>query len=366
MVRVGAPIIVGLLIITSLITPINSYAIHKSEKLSWQMVFLSSYPACSNYQYQILNKYDVIAEEYMNTYNLENSKYKPNCIAETKYSNYKTPDDLDLLILVYDKNIGEKDLNANDIGGFYNHVGTDRTKNHTIVFCDCPNFRFSDPVWILSHELSHFILYYKGFPQDVVEDKIHKWDAKYDYCIEAVYDESCTSASTRMYDEKSGYSWVVMALYEPGTMKGFFPSPEKKIVDSQYVVQVQKEITRWWISGKITEEDYSKTLGYMMVDDTVLTNTTSSYFDTSNIIFVDGPKDKKSDVTYYDSSSNWTKPQLDTIFSRVQFKAEPEPVVGLPDWFKTRAHLWVDDEIGDEVFLSGVQYLLTEETKKVN
>ena len=104
----------------------------------------------------------------------------------------------------------------------------------------------------------------------------------------------------------------------------------------------------------------------MMVDDTVLTNSTSSYFDTSNIIFVDGPKDKKSDVTYYDSSSNWTEAQLDTIFSRVQFKAEPEPAVGLPEWFKTRAHLWVDDEIGDEAFLSGVQYLLTEETKKTN
>ena len=365
MARTRALIVIGLILIASL-TPINSYAIHKSEKLSWQMVFLSSYPACSNYQYQILNKYDVIAEKYMNVYNLENSKYKPNCMAETNYSDYKVPDDLDLLILVYDKNIGEKDLNANDIGGFYNHVGTDKTKNHTIVFCDCPNFRFSDPVWIVTHELSHFILYYKGFPQDIVEDKIHKWDSKYDYCIESIYDDSCTSASTSMYDERAGYSWVVMALYEPGTIDGFFPAPEKKIIDSQYVVQVQKEITRWWISGKITEEDYSKTLDYMMVDDTVLTNSTSSYFDTSNIIFVDGPKDKKSDETYYDSSSNWTEAQLDTIFSRVQFKAEPEPAVGLPEWFKTRAHLWVEDEIGDEAFLSGVQYLLTEETKKTN
>ncbi|HXV38217.1 MAG TPA: hypothetical protein VD699_01395 [Nitrosopumilaceae archaeon] len=365
MARIRALIVIGLILITSL-TPIQSFAIHKSEKLSWQMVFLSSYPACSNYQYQILNKYDVIAEKYMDVYNLENSKYKPNCMSESKYSDYKVPDDLDLLILVYDKNIGEKELNGNDIGGFYNHVGTDKTKNHTIVFCDCPNFRFSDPVWILTHELSHFILYYKGFPQDIVEDKIHKWDSKYDYCIETVYDDSCTPTSTSMYDERSGYSWVVMALYEPATMTEFFPSPEKKIIDSQYVVQVQKEITRWWMSGKISEEDYSKTLSYMIVEDTVLTNTTSSYFDTSNIIFVDGPKDKKSDVTYYDSSPNWTEAQLDTIFSRVQFKAEPEPAAGLPEWFKTRAQLWVNDEIGNEEFLSGVKYLITEETQKTN
>lgn len=365
MVRITAPIVIGLIII-SIIVPIPTYGIHKSEKLSWQMVFLSSYPACSNYQYQILNKYDIIAEKYMDMYKLENSKYKPICIADIKYSNYVAPDDLDLLLLVYDKNIGEKDLNSNDIGGFYNHVGTDRTKNHTIVFCDCPNFRFSDPVWILTHELSHFVLYYKGFPQDIVEDKIHKWDAKYDYCVETVYDDSCASATTSMYDESAGYSWIVTALYEPAVVEGFFPAPEKKLIDSPYAVQIQKEITRWWILDKITEEEYSKTLGFMLMEDTILTNSTSSYFDTSNIIFIDGPKDKKSDVTYYDSSSNLTQNQLDTIFSRVKFKAESESLIGLPEWFKTRAQLWVDEEIENEAFLSGVQYLLTEKTKKTD
>ena len=35
-------------------------------------------------------------------------------MSEPKYSDYKIPGDLDLLILIYDKNIGRKELQAND------------------------------------------------------------------------------------------------------------------------------------------------------------------------------------------------------------------------------------------------------------
>ncbi len=38
-------------------------ATHLSDEFTWQLVVLSSTPACSNYHNQILNKYDEITEK---------------------------------------------------------------------------------------------------------------------------------------------------------------------------------------------------------------------------------------------------------------------------------------------------------------
>ncbi len=43
-------------------------ATHLSDEFTWQLVVLSSTPACSNYHFQILNKYDEITEKYFELY----------------------------------------------------------------------------------------------------------------------------------------------------------------------------------------------------------------------------------------------------------------------------------------------------------
>jgi len=359
-------VIVGLVLMIA-VSPNYSYATHKSEKLAWQMIFLSSYPACSNYQYQMLRVYDQIAEKYMEVYKLENSKYNPNCMSASKYSNYQVPEDLDLIILVYDRGLGRNELNANDIGGFYNHVGTDRLKNHTIVFCDCPNFKFSDPTWILTHELSHFILYYKGFGPDVVEDMIHSMDNKYDYCIEGnSYESSCSTIKTRLYLDEFAYAWTVMTPYTPAVNSSSLSNTTNTIADSAYLIDMQREITKWWLSGKIDDADYAKSLGHVIVEKEGEA-TSTSYFGTSNVVFADGPKGKTSDVTYYDVSSVWTGDQLDTIFGRIPFKADPDTSdISLPEWFKTKVLAWADRQIGDEAFFDAVEDLLKNGNIKPN
>ncbi len=356
-------VLVGIVLML-VVNPNYSYATHKSEKMTWQMLFLSSYRACSNYQYQMMNQYDLIAEKYMEMYELENSKYNAKCITETKYSSYKIPDDLDLLILIYDRNIGRKELNANDIGGFYNHVGADKTKNHSIVFCDCPNFKFSDPVWILSHELSHFILYYKGFGQHVVEDMIHSMDTRYDSCIESHNYQSCAPVKTKLHIEQLGYAWTVMTPYHPAAGDSFSLMTTNNISDSSYLIDMQREITKWWASGKIDDANYATSLGYMVSEQERI-DTHASYFETSNMVFADGPRDKKSDVTYYDMSSVWTEDQIDTIFSRIPFKAESETnETPLPQWFKEKALAWAENQIGNEEYFDMVESLIRNENAR--
>jgi len=68
------------------------------------------------------------------------------------------------------------------MGGLFTHSGPDRSINNAIIICDCPNFNYSDPVWILTHELSHFVLYFLEYDMYVIEDFVHEYDEKFDQC----------------------------------------------------------------------------------------------------------------------------------------------------------------------------------------
>ena len=104
----------------------DAFANHLSEKMKWQLVFISSEPGCANYHYQMANKFHYLTGAYLNEYGIENESYSPKCIPEVKYQqNYEKPNDLDLFVLVYDKNLGEEILQSNDVGGFYKHFGLD-------------------------------------------------------------------------------------------------------------------------------------------------------------------------------------------------------------------------------------------------
>ena len=123
-----------LMLITSPFAINDAFANHLSDELKWQLVYLSSQPACSNYHYQMTSVYHDISLKYMDLYQVEQSSYDPLCIPEKKYySNYVSPDDLDLIILIYDKDLGQKELHENKMGGLYTHSGLDRTQNHAVI-----------------------------------------------------------------------------------------------------------------------------------------------------------------------------------------------------------------------------------------
>jgi len=193
----------------------ESFASSETQ-LEWQLVFLSDKPGCANSHYSATVKYAEITEGYLGMYGVDNLKYPHMCVPDSKYfEKYTMPDSLDLLILVYDRDLGERELHANRMGGFYTHFGEDQLKNHVIVFCDCSNFYFSNPEWILSHELSHFILYYKGYNLDTIEKFVHKYDERYDYCMSERYDDSCVDTRVKLWTDSTAYNWSVLPPYSP-------------------------------------------------------------------------------------------------------------------------------------------------------
>jgi len=358
-----------LMLLTAPFSINEAFANHLSEELKWQLVYISSQPACSNYHFQMTNTFNDISLKYMDLYQIEHSSYDPLCIPEKKYySDYQSPNDLDLIILVYDRNLGEKELHENKMGGLYTHSGLDRTQNHAVIICDCANFYFSTPPWILTHELSHFILYYKNFEMSVIEDAIHVNDLKYDQCLQD-YTSDCKSSSLKLDAGHSLYSYSVMPVYEPAV--GVTNANEEKRATNlgPVVSDLSKIITKWWAVGKITDGDYANAIGYV-VDSNIL----SSHEDL-RIIMADDPIDPTP--TWVDkfkelATQNSEKPllvenPLDKMLDRIpsnlisdeeKFFSE-ENKLGLPEWFKETAAWWSQDKITDKEFKKNVEFLVT-------
>jgi len=355
---------VTMIAVLGLFVPTNSYAVHESPYITWQLVMVSSYPACSNYHYQMMNKYTDITERYFDLYQTPNTNYKPACVIEEKLAGYLAPDDLDLLILVYDRNKGRAELHSLEVGGIYSHIGKEWTHNHTIILCDCSNFKYSDPVWILSHELSHFILYYRGFDLAIVEKAIHVLDEKYDYCTEIKHDESCYAVKTRMKGELHDYT--VMKPYEEAGkiwLLKWGKQQVKPILEEPFKKDMMAEVTTWWLEGKIVDKDYLKTLEILTGQSEYNKRLAGGFAsaDRAFVILTEPPKDQiKQDI-----DSEWSMQKTLDIQEMITYTYEQqrilttdEPDKDLPQWFKSRAIWWVNEKISNEEFIAGMEYLL--------
>ena len=356
------------MLLTSPLATNQVFATHLSEDLKWQLVYLSSEPACSNYHLQMTNTYFGVTDQYLDLYQVENSEYDPLCMPESKYlSDYQSPHDLDLIVLVYDRNLGEKELHANKMGGLYSHTGLDRTNNHVIILCDCSNFYYSNPVWILSHELSHMILYYKDYEMSVIEDLIHQNDEKYDQCQET-YSDTCNSIKTKISPLDGGYAYSVMPVYKSTIKADTQNKKQNQNAVSDLVLDLSKMITKWWTVGKITDGDYANAVGYV-VDNSVL-----SSHDNSKLIMADEPLD---DAKTWDelleeiTPEYWDRPakveeNTNDVLSKVpsnfltvnEQEISDDVILGLPDWFKNTAKWWSKGKITDNEFKKNVEFLV--------
>jgi len=358
-------IVATLLIISSPITSQEVFATHISEELKWQLVFISS-QACSLYNYEKMNQYDAITEKYLEAYGLEASKYDPTCIPESQYlSEYIPANDIDLNILVYDKELGEKVLHSQKMGGLYSHTGSDRSFNHVIMICDCATFYYSDPVWILSHELSHFVLSYRNYEMSVIEDLIHSNDVQYDQCIEQGL--SCESLITKLEIESLSRSFSVMQIYKPDSLgKIGNENLDEKVRTS--VIGISKMITKWWAADKITDGDYANAIGYLVDADIIPSDENAA------ILIADEPLDDA--VTWEEKFSeinanlrgevnnqetiqkNISLPNSNTNPIQSKRSVVEQVILGLPDWFKTTAGWWAQEKITDEEFKKNIQFLV--------
>ena len=366
------PIFVIAMLLISPLAVIQSYA-EENYDVVWQLVYIKA-NICHPTDTQEATMYSELTTTYLGLYEIENVGLEPTCITDADYKNFKTSEPANLLILIYDEQLGNKFLQSNDLDGVYVHVGNDRLKNHTVVVCDCSegktSFESALTPWVLSHELSHFVLSYKGFNKLTIQETIHSLENEYDSCVaEFSVNTDCGSVKLTTRAENVARNFVVMKPYENAVGNNlikFVPSD----IDSS-ALDLHRELVNLWLLGSINDDAYMTTVEHL-VDPPVEDYTNESYIDfqipNGFIIFEEVKNsDIKWDEHLYPINS---EKNLETLFEHISYNIVDQntnvDTEEFPNWFKTRALLWSEKRISDKVFFDGIEHLVRLGTIKLS
>ena len=142
-----------------------------------------------------------------------------------------------------------------------------------------------------------------------------------------------------------------------GTLAPWTPT-QKLVVKNLY-----QQITKWWISGKLSDDDYILAIKYFAHIPSSPSIEIPYYppleiQDGFAIPIFSFEKEAENKETMVHSQE--LQQQLKIIDYLIPFEKHNtiKQQGKFPDWFKDRAILWIDDEVGDFIFLDGLEGLL--------
>ncbi len=334
--------------------------------LEWQLLFIQE-DQCK--QTDILNEvYSSLTSKYFELYQLENISHEPYCMTEFEYSEYLINEDVDLLILVYDGKLGEKILQPNKVDGLYIHSGNDRTTNHLLIMCHCSDFDSGYeqilPSWILTHELSHFVLSYKGFPRSVIHNAVHEIEEEYDNCIGTNFQSQyCDDFKLTLRPDYQTKDFAVMKPYEAAVGQKLVRYIAEDFADSK-IINLQRDLAKMWIKNEIDDNAYSNTLKNFVEGPIEFDHEFVEPFMEIKNGFVIAEKSIPKDIQWdeYLKSETQNQDYTHLLYEYIPFdldeSVEEINFETMPNWFKTRALLWSEKRISDKVFFDGVEHLI--------
>jgi len=349
----------------------NSYASYGSEKLHWQIVYLADEDECLQTDLQKIQEYDNLVKNYFGLYQFDTFNYEPNCMSFTQYSSYVEPYYLDLLILFFDENLADRVLGIKDLKGLYAHTGIDRPTNHFILVNDRPNYHSDydskNPSWVLSNSLSHFILYYKGYDANIIEQLIQPKDSFYKSCFgKTSIVGSCKEVKLLMTVQDSSKDFLVLPPFEDAVGNNIIQYMEREISESEISKNLYQQITKWWISEKLSDDDYVLAIKHFAHIPSSPSKEIS-YLPPLEIrdgfaipIFSFEKESENQKIMVYREE---IQQQLKIIDDLIPFEKHSliKQQDKFPDWFKNRAILWINGEVSDFIFLDGLEGLLRSE-----
>jgi hypothetical protein len=369
-------VIFGVLITLSLIlgpTLTKSYAAEDAS-VEWQLIYIKK-DSCGPVD-NMHKIYSSLTTKYFELYQLENHNLSTDCISESQFKDFQKSENVNLLILIFDKDLGTSLLQPNNLDGVYIHSGNDRTINHLLMMCDCSVFATSYettlPSWILSHELSHFVLSYKGYSKFDVKTKIHELHDAYDNCVGINFDDgACDNYKVIVRADSSTKNYVMMAPYGPAIGNNLINYIATDHPDSD-LINLQRELTKMWITNSIDDKAYENTLTLLV---NPIVNSTSEEAQLA-LEFPNGfmirelSKPIETDWKQYLNPITNKDESFQTLLNFVPFNlkdpVDESHIEQMPNWFKTRALLWSEKRISDKVFFDGVEHLVRMGTLKID
>lgn len=367
---------IGLLSIASiLLIPIMSSQSFGEEPLSdysfWQLIYITK-DRCLIQQEQLVKQYSELVTKYLELYQFDNYGFEPKCFSIDDYPTYAKPYSVDLTILVFDNYLGNQLLQKNDIDSLYAHFGNNKANNHVIMIAEQPPYHSSlDSTsigWDASHQLSHFILSFKGYNQNTIERLLHSNPLGFDNCVgKRVSDPICNEVRNYMRTDNGAREFVVMTPLQELIGDGLAKYIPQDVISSKVVRDLHKDITSWWLNGIIDDELYLKTTKHIidvpMISDSK--SNTSIIKTHSGFVMID--EYKNTSVDWQDGRFNafgtdyGSEYQIQEIFQYIPFNTEIEIIEEkqkIPSWFKERAEIWSEGKLGDKIFYDGLDALI--------
>lgn len=357
----------SILIISLILSPSlpASYAAEDSS-IEWQLLYIKKNPCSPTDNMHTI--YASLTSKYLQLYNLENHNLLAECISESQFKDLQKSEQVNLLILVFDKELGTSILQPNELDGIYIHAGNDRTKNHLLMMCDCSDYttgyETTLPSWILSHELSHFVLSYKGFSKSDVKTKIHELHEGYDKCVGINFgDSNCDEFKIIIRADSSTKNYIMMAPYGPAQESKIIKLIGDSYTNSE-LIKLQRELTKMWMTSTIDDKAYENTLKQFVNPELNFTSTESKLaLEFPNGFMIrEVTKSTIPDWKQHLNPISDKETSFQSLLNFVPFDLKspiPESSIEkMPNWFKTRALLWSEKKISDKVFFDGVEHLI--------
>jgi len=179
---------------------------HK-DALEMFLIYTTHNPSCTPTEVKMMEKYQKITEEYMKEQNLGRQLIvNQACLQMDEIDANKYPILLsqlnvmkpELMIFIGDLTSNLELYYQEDAYGVWGCMAITSSMHCTtsvIIVCECaPMYREGNTnggVWVLSHELAHFLFNYKNFGVNVYADAVHVVEYNYRECLENGFTESC-------------------------------------------------------------------------------------------------------------------------------------------------------------------------------
>ncbi len=345
----------------------QGYSQSTDNGLSWQVIYLSDKTNCNvTDDRKILDIVGVI-EKYFSMYKITNQKFGTTCLYSGEFFENTLANDVDLSILVFDREIGEKSFGKYGYNGLYAHFGADRMENHVIMVSTPPQFSSAyentELPWSLSEKLSQFILSYYGYNLESIV-RMLDFKSEHDECVKRVVgSEKCDKMIATIHSDVSGEDFSVVAPIPEIVNQKLIRYLPDDMYSSQVVKDVLRKTTNWWITGLIDDQMYLDIIKEI-VDTTIKNNSESIIIqlEIPNGFSIVSFANQKSKDNNSESKVIPTENEFHTILNYVPFDtnqiASDSESSEIPLWFKNRALIWQDGKLGDRIFFDGLTALI--------
>ena len=344
---------------------VNAQAEEESNP-KWSLYFINDEHRCLTKDKTSASELTSLTLQYFREYEFDNTLVESSCISLEEYSSMDISDDLSLVILILDGTLGESILAKNGYEGMYSHLGEDKSLKHTIVIKSTSIndlYTATATPWLLSHELSHYVLSYKGYNGNAIEYLLHHDKLSYQDCVgKSTGYEQCQDVRTMIRPIDLGKDFFVMPVHEPVVGKTFVKYLPEELLYSKIAIELQREITKWWASGMITDEAYSQSVLRIVNSPTVLNSTINDDVIKLPNGFAILDKNSKNNLDWTPGpfEAFASNEDISKAFALIPFEADEivHDLKEFPQWFKIRAELWSESKIPDKIFFDGMEALL--------